>query len=484
MRSVSNMSAAFGLVALLSLLLVPSAATAGDGGFTPPDGVPAHGVIGVNEAQLSPSYWIDHAQNPGHVLLDRKLIDARNQALFARDKSMHDLRAIPANLDRSSVAGWIEGRSSRPTRSLYDVHGKPVSDATLDGFVDALALDAIPARQATRYGMVVQRAALRTFPTALRVFSSDDNTDIDRLQESAMFPGTPVVIAHASRDGKWLFVVAPRYAAWTEASNIAEGSKAAVFAYVDKAPYRVVTGTKVRTVFTPEQPRLSELQLDMGTRVALANVPLDQPVNGQHPYTSHAIELPMRDANGKLEFSPALLQKNTDTSADYLPLTRANIIAQAFKFLGERYGWGHSYNGRDCSGFVSDVYRSMGVQMPRNTSDQGVSPAFDRIHFEPGDSHDTRMAAVDKLVVGDLVYIPGHVLMVVGRVGDVPYVIHDTTGGSYIGADGTMHSMHLNGVSLTPLTPLMFNAKESYIDRVTNIVKMTSTTIPDSPRQP
>ena len=44
-------------------------------------------------------------------------------------------------------------------------------------------------------------------------------------------------------------------------------------------------------------------------------------------------------------------------------------------FLGERYGWGHRYNGRDCSGFVSEVYQSMGVQLPRNTSDQSVSPA-------------------------------------------------------------------------------------------------------------
>ena len=57
------------------------------------------------------------------------------------------------------------------------------------------------------------------------------------------------------------------------------------------------------------------------------------------------------------------------------------MLHQSFKFLGERYGWGHSYNARDCSGFVSEVYRSFGVQLPRNTRDQGVSPALDRIAF-------------------------------------------------------------------------------------------------------
>jgi cell wall-associated NlpC family hydrolase len=408
--------------------------------------------------------------------MDRAAIEAQNARLLRMDESLHDLRALPASLDRAQVVAWIDNLSQRPERQLYDVDHKPVPAATLDAIVANLDLDAIPATQPTRYGMVVRRAALRTFPTGLRVFSSDDDTDIDRFQESALFPGAPVAIVHQSGDGQWLFVVSPRYAAWIEARSVAEGTKDAVFAYVNKAPYRVVTGAKVRTVFTREQPRLSELQLDMGVRAPLADAPPDRPVNGQHPYTSWILELPLRDADGGLAFAPALLQKNTDTAGDYLPLTRANIIRQAFKFLGERYGWGHSYNGRDCSGFVSEVYSSMGVQLPRNTSDQSVSPALDRIHFEPGDGRDKRMAAVAALQVGDLVYIPGHVMMVIGRIGDVPYMIHDTNGGSYLGADGQLHSMHLNAVSMTPLTPLMFNAKQSYIDRIANIVRISNDT--------
>jgi hypothetical protein len=445
--------------------------------------VPASGVIGVEDAYLSPEFWVsrlaqDDAGAPDRVVMDRAAIGAQNARLLRMDDSMHDLRALPASLDRAQVAGWIEGLSQRPERQLYDVAHAPVPAATLDAIVANLALGAIPERQDTRYGMVVRRAALRTFPTDLRVFSSDDDTDIDRFQESALFPGTPVAIAHQSGDGQWLFVVSPRYAAWIEKQAVAEGTRDAVFAHVDKAPYRIVGGAKVRTVFTREQPQLSELQLDMGVRAPLADVPPDQPVNGQHPYTSWILELPLRNADGSLGFAPALLQKTADTAGDYLPLTRANIIRQAFKFLGERYGWGHSYNGRDCSGFVSEVYRSMGVQLPRNTSDQSVSPALDRIHFEPGDGRDKRMAAVAALQVGDLVYIPGHVMMVIGRIGDVPYMIHDTNGGSYLGADGELHSMHLNAVSVTPLTPLMFNAKQDYIDRITNIVRISN----DTPR--
>ena len=434
--------------------------------------VPASGVIGVEEAYLSPDFWVKRLERPDHVVLESEAIAAQNDKLMRIDDSMHDLRALPATLGRELVTGWIKNLSRLPRDPVFDAEGKPVPSGTLEAIVDNLALEAIPERQSTRYGLVIRRAALRALPTALSVFVEQGTTDIDRFQESALFPGTPVVIAHQSRDGDWLFVASPRYAAWIEKRFVAEGAKDAVFGYVDRTPYRIVTGARVDTVFTREQPQLSELQLDMSTRVPLASMPANAPVNGQHPYTSHVLELPIRDNGGRLQFAPALLQKNTDTAGDYLPLTQANIIRQAFKFLGERYGWGHDHNGRDCSGFVSDVYRSMGVLMPRNTGDQAASPAFNRIHFGSGDGPEKRMAAVAVLQVGDLVYIPGHVMMVIGRIGDVPYVIHDTNGGSYLGADGQLRSMHLNGVSVTPLTPLRFDATQTYIDRITDVVRI------------
>jgi hypothetical protein len=431
------------------------------------------GVPGIGDAQLTPQFWLDRLPpaQANAVLMDRAAITKQNVHVLKEDHSMHDVAALPATLTRTQVTGWIEALSQRPDRTLYDAHGKPIPDAMLDALMDSLALDAVPATQPTRYGMIVHRAALRTFPTRLRVFSSDDDTDIDRFQESGIFPGTPLVIAHHSRDGQWLFVVSPRYAAWVRKTAVAEGTRGEVLGYSARTPYRVITGASVRTVFTPEQPSLSQLELEMGLRLPLATgLAADQPVNGQTAYTSWTLDLPLRDADGKLHFAPALLQKVDDSAADYLPLSRADIIRQAFKFLGERYGWGHDYDGRDCSGFVSDVYRSMGVQMPRNTRDQSVSPAFRHQLFDKDSGRDTRTKAVAALDVGDLVYIPGHVMMVIGRWNGMHYVIHDTGGMSYRQADGSMRHVKLNAVSVTPLEPMMFNRNDSYIDRMTSIV--------------
>jgi hypothetical protein len=304
----------------------------------------------------------------------------------------------------------------------------------------------------------------------MRAFTVKDQPDFESFQESTIFPGDPVVIAHTSLDGQWYFIVSPRYAAWVEKSAIAEGSAEQVLSHAEKTPYRVITGDKVRTVFTPEAPEVSELQLDMGTRIPLANLPPDQPVNGQGPYESWTLELPTRADDGSLHFQPALLQRQADSAPDYLPLTRANIIRQAFKFLGERYGWGHLYNGRDCSGFVSDVYRSLGVQMPRNTGDQATSPALPHRLFTAKDDHATRMKALADAQVGDLIYIPGHVMMFLGRVDGEPYVIQDVGGVVFLDSTGHKRWTQTNEVSVTPLLPLLIDEKLSYVDAMTSLV--------------
>jgi hypothetical protein len=235
----------------------------------------------------------------------------------------------------------------------------------------------------------------------------------------------------------------------------------------------MVTDATARTAYTPDLPAVSNLQLDMGVRVpVLMDWPGAQAVNGQAAYTSDVIELPVRNDDGSLRIVQALLPYTNDVAADYLPLTRANLLRQAFKFLGERYGWGHSFGTRDCSGFVSEVYRSFGVQLPRNTRDQSVSPALNRIALKPTDGRSKRLAIVRDLQPGDLVYIPGHVMMVIGNDNGVPYVIHDTNGGAWLGADGKLVHGQLNGVSVTPLTTLRFNAKQTYVDRITNIQRI------------
>lgn len=434
--------------------------------------VPASGVIGVEPAHLDADHWIARQPHADRVRFDDDAIAAQNARLVAVDDAVQSLADLPATMTAEDIARRVQGLSRAPSRPLFDERGERVRGAAIARLLDAANLDAI-ADTAPRFGLVTHRADLRTFPTAQRVFSSADDRDIDRFQESALFPGTPVAVLHESRDGQWWFVASARYDAWIERRHVALGEREVVLGYGAKSPYLVVTGAKVDTVFNPERPEISELQLDMGVRVPLrADWPADAPVNGQHPYASWVIELPVHGDDGRLELVPALLPKTADVSTDYLPHTAANVIRQGFKFLGERYGWGHAYNARDCSGFVSEVYRSMGIELPRNTSAQSVSAAFDRIAFDGDDGIDARLAVLRTLEPGDLIYIPGHVMMAIGQHDGGPYVIHDTTGITYFDARGELVRLPLNSVSVTPLLPLQSDADTRTIERITSIQRI------------
>jgi cell wall-associated NlpC family hydrolase len=454
---------------LVALLSNPVFARTPEQGTT----APAHGVIGVEAQHLAPDYWIDRLAPAGALLLDAAAIAVQNARMLQSDRHVQDPSALPSHMEGRQVRDTIASLSAPPARTLYDDQGAVIVKDRLDTLIVNTDLDTIPASVATRPALVVRRADLRTFPTHLRAFSTPDDTDIDRFQESALFPGTPVVITHTSADGAWQFVISALYSAWIERDAVAEGPHDVVFGYGKASPSLVVTGATVHTVYNPEEPGLSALQLDMGVRVpVLADWPADKPVNGQHPYTSHVIQLPVRRADGALALLPALLPRTADVAPDYLPYTSANLLRQSFKFLGERYGWGHRYDSRDCSGFVSEVYRSMGIVLPRNTSAQAVSPALERIGFEAGDSHEKRLAVLRTLQVGDLVYIPGHVMMVIGHDNGTTYTIHDTTGITYRGADGKVVRTTLNSVAVTPLEPLLFNSEQSTVDRITAIQRV------------
>ncbi|CAN7567132.1 SH3 domain-containing protein [Pseudoxanthomonas sp. LjRoot143] len=455
-------------LALLSLLATGMPALARD-----PLPVPAHAVIGVQDRHLQADDWVRRLAEPDRPLLNGAGVAAQNDRMWQSDRHLHVLQNLPPDLTRAQVRGWLDPLSAPPTRTLYDERGVEITKPQLAAIIANAAVDAVAATAPARYGLVVHRADLRTFPTRQRVFSSQGDTDIDRFQESALFPGSPVVIAHTSADGDWYFVVSPRYAAWIEKRFVGEGARDTVLGYGAGTSALVVTGATVRTVYNPEEAGISALQLDMGVRVpVLADWPADKVVNGQHPYTSHVIQLPARRADGALALLPALLPRTADVASDYLPYTAANLLRQSFKFLGERYGWGHGYDSRDCSGFVSEVYQSMGIVLPRNTSAQAVSPALERIGFDAGDSHEKRLAVLRTLQVGDLVYIPGHVMMVIGHDNGTTYTIHDTTGITYRGADGKVVRTTLNSVAVTPLEPLLFNSEQSTVDRITAIQRI------------
>jgi len=432
------------------------------------------GVPSFSDDMLSPEFWIRRAPDPDAVLLDARQVTEKRLRAYGPDGGLLDLKQLPATLTRERVAQWISDAERTPIRAVIDEEGQPVTAETLGGLRKNAAAEHLPETFAARYGLSVRRTPLRTLPSERRFFASEELRDYESLQAGVLFPGEPVVIAHHSADQQWLFVMTTQGPAWVRGVDIAEGTADAVFSYVEKEPGRVVTGDQVRTVFTPEAPAVSELELDMGTALPRADVAPDEPVNGASSYASWPVLLPVRRQDGTLTFGSALLRRTADTAPGYLPLTRANILRQAFKFLGERYGWGHQFNARDCSGLTSEVFRSMGLQLPPNSGLQGKSAALNHRLFTAQDSHEERVRALKQAQVGDLVVVPGHVLMIIGHVDGEPYVIQDVPYAVFKDpATQQLRKTKLNQVSVTPLLPLHADDTTLYVDAMTSLVHVS-----------
>lgn len=426
---------------------------------------------GWSDAKLDAGHWIARWPDAESVRLDAAAVAARNARLFDVDASVTRLDSLPVSMTVEAIRERVLALSTLPTTIRYFADGRivPASDrARWEAALDLAALDNVDKDvRPLRWALVTQRAPLRTFPTLERVFSMPGETDLDRFQESALFPGTPVAVLHASADGAWRFVQAPNYAAWIAADALAFGDRDTVLGYAARAT-RVITAAEARLATTPEAPALSGLVLDMGTTLPeRRDVDPTTTINGQAAMGNIVLELPTRDADGALRLVPALLPRSEPSRDGPLPASRANVLRQAFRFLGERYGWGHDVDGRDCSGFVAEVYRSVGIVLPRNTRDQASSPAFRRTGIPADWTRERRLEALATLQPGDLAYLPGHVVMVVGVDEHGPWVIHDVHRGRVPDGDGGLAEFPINGVAVTPLLPLHTGDGRSYVDALT-----------------
>jgi len=470
------------LLALPALARTPAAATSPASERSPATVPHDIALPGLSAAALEAEHWIARWPRAEQVALDAAAVGAHNARLFDGDASVTRLDALPEAMTPGAIRERILRRSSLSTAPRYGVDGRPIDETDRQRWVASLGLDALEPGDATPrplgWALVTQRASLRTFPTTERVFSAPGDTDLDRFQESAFFPGTPVAVLHASADGHWRFVVGATYAAWIPETALAHTDRDTALGFAARAT-RVALEPVARLAHTPEAPAVSGLTLDMG--VALPerrDWPMTATVNGQGALASHVVEVPTRGADGALHVTTALLPRGEVSHDGPLPASRANLLRQAFRFLGERYGWGHDFGARDCSGFVSEVYRSLGLLLPRNTGDQARSPALERQPLA-GRDRAARLAAVAALAPGDLLYLPGHVVMVIGHDEHGPWVIHDVHRLRVRDAEGALVEWRANGVVVTPLLPLHVDATTDYLDAATTLVRVLPA---DAPR--
>lgn len=369
---------------------------------------------GVESEMQTPGFWIGRLAEPDRVILSGDEIDELNDDIGTRLQLTKDIADFPQEFDGPDLRAILRREwDSFRSRTLYGGDGRRVGTSFYASIEDKMHLESIGPDMRVGFGCVVCNADQRLLPTAEGLYAEAGDIDFDEVQNSALDIGTPVAILHASADGRWFYVVGPSSDGWVEAEKVALCSREQLRDMMSR-PFVTVVRAKGDVYLDTKLTRHYGF-VRMGSKL-----PLAEDCDGNVV----AVLLPTRQENGTLRVRTGYL-KRPETVEGHLSYTPRHIIEQAFEMLDTPYGWGGANGQQDCSQFVQEVFATVGIQMPRNSSDQARVGRL-LVSFEPDDSDEDKLEAVLMHAIPGVtvLHTKGHVMLYIGHVSGRPCVIH------------------------------------------------------------
>lgn len=385
------------------------------------------------EEMSDPEFWISELTQAEKVLMSPGEISEWNTLTADAIDRVVQFEKYQETMTKDELVAKINTVSKVPTRTRYGADGNPISAGSgyYDPFVRNMDVDAIPDEFPVRFGITVRRTNLRIIPHENPLYSSRTSLD-DQLQWTAVYALEPCAILHTSADGQWYFAHIYTCFAWMPVEDVALfENREAMLEYAKRDPFLMVTADRVLTQPDAANPEISELQLDMGVRVPLCATNETGPsadekkVDSKNTDADFVVLLPIRNEDGFAELKQGLIARDEDVSLGYLPYTQENVIRQAFKMLGQRYGWGGTFNARDCSAFLMDIFKTMGLNPPRNSTEQAKFAVGEAMMNESMTLEELE-AVLDDTEAGTGIFKSGHVMLYLGKRAGEHYMIHDS----------------------------------------------------------
>lgn len=375
-------------------------------------------LTSTRSEQLQADYWIHRLAEPNRVIKTPEERERFNNEIDEMLSDIVNVFKIETTFPGSKIKEQIQLEyDTVSNRMLFDRQGKRVPKEVFTAQVSPiLGLDTIPARIALKWGAATRATSVRALPITMKMIEDPTDIEFDQLQFTLIKLWTPVAIYHTSKDGKWYYIQAPYVRGWVMSKDIALfENRDALKKKAKSKSFLVVTGESVPVCVTPACEKGYQ-RPSMGTVLPLA----------EKTETHYVVWMPFRSENGNVHHKKGYIKKKSDVREGFPSYTQANVIRQAFKLLGVRYGWGGMYNGRDCSGFVQDVFLSMGIDMPRDSKKQPFAGTVIG-SYEPYQGAEKKDAALQAATPGiTLLRMPKHMMLYLGEENNHYYVIHST----------------------------------------------------------
>ncbi|MEM9691282.1 MAG: NlpC/P60 family protein [Myxococcota bacterium] len=393
---------------------------------------------GVRPEHQTAAYWIALAPNPDAVLMTADQIDSHNRAFAAQDRA-HPQETPLAPFDlRRPVPGLpdeLRVRLSYLRERVAD--GRYVDDQGRPVDPEAFALPPSTPVEPGELRIALETIPVRCGPRLDGLYKPPVDLTFDRNQCSNLRPQEPVRVLGPWPNNPGLWLVRTRYA----------------LGFIDR-----------RAALSPPVSQLPSLARTVHLRRPLRVGPLQLPV-----HTS----LPTEEDRATV-FTAAGPQRivvpKTGVTAPR-PLTRRGLLDEAFRFLGEAYGWGGQDGGRDCSRFLLDLFATFGLHRPRHSHQQSRHGQFG-VAIPDGLSATDRMAALDAahrrgIVLG---HFPGHIFLYLGRDRTgTPMALHAFAEYLERCPEGGERARRVETIALSDLRLGANTSRRSFLERLTHL---------------
>ena len=404
-------------------------------------------IVNQNRHLNIPEFWIDKISNPDRLIMNPKSIKEFNDEVAYTQRKLTYFKDMNLHYGSSWVKKSIENMLSGMENSTkFFADGNEVPESFYTKIAREMDVDSIDGKRVkTRYALTVNYTNQKIIPTDLSLLKKKKQIYFDRNQNSALDIATPIAILHSTDDGEWHYGISSTSSGWVRDSDIAFGEKKEIENYLNSKNFIVTTEAKSALIIAGRYHDY----MRMGVRLPYVMTVDDNTM----------VLIPSRDKEGNLVLGNATI-KTSNTHRGYLPYTPRVILTQAFKFLHAPYGWGGMYGEQDCSKFLQEIYATVGVKIPRNSSSQSLVGSQHRKLNKLGvNSKEGIVRGSD--VGATILHLKGHIVLYLGEYKGKPYIIHTVWG------DSKRHF----ALGRTAVTALGFNNYIKSIDRVTMIKK-------------
>jgi cell wall-associated NlpC family hydrolase len=259
--------------------------------------------------------------------------------------------------------------------------------------------------------ITIKRTNIKALPTSSAFYRDPKKTGegfpFDYNQNSAIHINIPLYISHFSKDNRWAFVRASYAFGWVKTSDLALVNKDFIQTFQNKN-YAMVIKDNLR-LYDDNEP------------LSLVKIGAVFPIDEDETYYLTA----SRDDKGRAHIVKvkAVIDKVNIIAKKPLPFTAENVAMLAQEFYGEPYGWGGSYECRDCSATTRDFLGAFGIFLRRNSGKQVEDG--ENINIK-GMSKKTKKEKIikDAQPFRSLLHVPGHIVLYLGEYKGEPIIMH------------------------------------------------------------